>query len=137
AVVGLNIANTGNKGRRLRSCRSDANYARFISNSLVSNIDVVAPSGEVFTGIKAQCDVAVADGVVFECKNADGGVLAAGVIAKERRNAVCGVCVATGVVNERIKAIGRVVTAGAATEHKTTIERKSAGSGIVNTGRVS
>ena len=90
--------NAGDKGGLLRSHRPDPNLGRLTRHTNVANVDVVAAS-EVYTGIKAQCDVAPAGIVEFERSDTVGRVVAAGCVGQERSGTGGRVAAAGCVVN--------------------------------------
>ena len=121
-------ANASDECRSLRSLLADTNGIGFPSNTSVKNIDVVTACGEIFTGVMAQCDVAVAGcvanqrsktigsvafagGILTKRSMSVGGVEASGCVAKERIKPVGGVGAPGCVAKERFKPVGGVVIA--------------------------
>ena len=63
----------------LDSCCADADGVGLARNTMVADVDIVTACGEIYTGLKAQGDVAAAGCVVKERLNTSGRVGAAGL----------------------------------------------------------
>src|SRR5438093_8253338 len=105
------IANSGDKRFRLRSMCSDADCVRFVTNTLVTYVDVVIACGEIAARSKSQRDVLVAGCVVMERISACARVEVAGCIIDERPNPGGCVGVADGVSKQRLRTDSRVFAA--------------------------
>jgi hypothetical protein len=87
-----------NKGSGLGSLYTDADCLRLGRPARGADIDVAVASGETYTGINAQGDVAAARCVVKERVNTVGRVVVAGCVVGECANTVSRVAVAGRVV---------------------------------------
>ena len=103
--------NAGDKSSCLNRHVANTDSVGFASNTLIPNVDVAIPHGEILAGCIAQTDVEAACGIVTKGGPANGCVLVAGgVVAERGRSAGC-IEVAGGVILKRISPGGRVAAA--------------------------
>jgi len=90
---------------------ANANGAAVVARSLVTNVNVVAPGGDIVSCRLAEGGIEAAGGVRTERGITNGRVVVADGVGVERPDAGAGVQVARGVESERLETEGGVIGA--------------------------
>jgi len=148
AVRNGRSTNAGDKGGEVFSYLADADGFELLRKTRGADGDIVIAREVTYTGLKAQCDVVVPDGVVHERTKTDGRAVAVCVVLeragtdgrvvvafgveKERAATDARVAVSGSVAKKRLITVGRVVAASCVVlERLITVGRVEAAGGVV------
>ena len=101
-------ADASNISAGVSSSRAYANSLGVADMTTISNVDIIASTGNAETCIKADSDVIRACGIGIERIYSGGGVVLAGAVIKERSSPNSRISAADGIRAQRISTGGRI-----------------------------
>src|SRR5262249_34916269 len=115
-----------NGGAVLPALLADPNRVAVASYTRITNIDIVTPRGQIYTGRIAQSDVVVALNVVLERLGPDRCIVISGRVVKKRNGS-----------NRSIETAGRVDGKNVTTDGRVPLPRRVAKQGLKTDSRES